>query len=55
MPEHGWINCSDYAKVLNMSWKSYNNIVTIVTNVIILEFLYRFVDPGALLPFYLLT
>ena len=33
---------------------SYNNIVIIVTTVIILEFLSaRFVHPGALLPFYL--
>ena len=33
---------------------SYNNIIIIVTNVIILEFLFvRFVPPSALLPFYL--
>ena len=33
---------------------SYNNIITTVTNVIILEFLSaRFVPPGALLPFCL--
>ena len=32
---------------------SYNNII-IVTNVILLEFLFpQFVHPGALLPFYL--
>ena len=40
--------------VLNMLQCSYNNIIIIVTNVIILELLSaRFVDPGALLTFYL--
>ena len=48
---NAWINCSDYARVLNMPWYGYN---IIVTNVITLEFLSaRFVHPGALLPFYL--
>ena len=52
MPENARINCSDYARVLNMPQYSYNNII--VTNVAILEFLSaRFVHPGALLPFYL--
>ena len=33
---------------------SYNNIIIIVTNVIMLEFLsVWFIHPGALLPFYL--
>ena len=39
MAESAWINSSDYTGVLNMLWYSYNNIVIIVTNVIILEFL----------------
>ena len=38
MPENVSINCSDYARVLNMAQHSYNNIIIIVT-VIILEFL----------------
>ena len=43
---------SDYARVLNMSLYSYNNII-IVTKVAILQFLSaRFVHPGALLTFY---
>ena len=50
MPE----NCSDYARVFNMPQYSYNNIIIIVTNVIMLEFLsVWFIHPGALLPFYL--
>ena len=50
MPEHVWINCSDYARGLSMPWYSYNNII-IVTNVIMLQFLSaRFVNPGGLLP-----
>ena len=75
MPERDWIllnvpeyaskNCSDYARILNMSQYSYNNIIIviiiiiiiiiiIVTNVITLECLSTwFPDPGALLPFYL--
>ena len=53
IPENPWINCSDYARVLNMPQYSYNNII-IVTNVIMLEFLSaRFTHPGALLPLYL--
>ena len=53
MPENVWINCSDYARVLDMLRYSYNNIIIIVTNVIILEFVStRFVHPGALLPFF---
>ena len=48
MPENTLINYFDYARVLNMPRYSYNNIV-IVTNVIMLEFLYaRFVHPGFL-------
>ena len=61
MPEYGYIllnvseyagiNCSDYARVLNMPRYSYN--IIIVTNVT-LEFLSaQFVHPGALLPFHL--
>ena len=54
IPEHAWINCSVYAMVLNMRQYSYNNIIIIVTNVIILEFLAAsFVHSGALLPSYL--
>ena len=56
MPEKAWINCSDYARVLNMLQYSYNNIIIIinVTNVIMLEFLSaQFVYSGPLLPFYL--
>ena len=49
MPENAWINCSDYARVLDMPQYSYNNII-IVTNVIVLEFLSaRFIHPHALL------
>ena len=53
MPENDWINCSDYASVLDMP-----NIVLITLsllyNVIILEFLSAwFVHLGTLLPFYL--
>ena len=51
--ENAWINLSDYVRVLNMAWYSYN-IIIIVTNVIILEFLSaRFGYPGNMLPFYL--
>ena len=47
VPENAWINCSDYARILNMLRCSYNNIIIVVTNVIMLEFLSaRFVDPG---------
>ena len=54
VPENAWTNCSDYARVLNMPQYSYNNIVIIVANVIILEFLSaRFVHRGVLLPFFL--
>ena len=36
-----------YKKVLNMLWDSYNNITIIMTNVIILDFLFdRFVHLG---------
>ena len=53
--ENAWINLSDYARVLDMAWYSYNNIIIIiVTNAIILEFLSaRFGYPGNMLPFYL--
>ena len=52
MSENAWINCSDYVKVLHMPRYSYNNIIIIVTNVILLEFLSAsFVHPGALIPF----
>ena len=47
IPEYSWINklfwlCygSEYAAVLNMPQCSYNNIITFVTKVISLEFLY---------------
>ena len=51
MPEHGWINWSDYVRVFSVPQYSYNNII-IVTNVIILEFLStRVIHPVALLPF----
>ena len=54
MPENAWINCVDNASVLNVLQDSCNNIIIIVTNVIILEFVSaRMVRPGALLPFYL--
>ena len=47
------INCSDYARVLNIPQYSYNKI-TIVIIVIMFEFFsVRFVHPNALLPFYL--
>ena len=40
---------SQYARILHMPQYSYNNIIIIVTNVIILEFLSaRFVHPGTL-------
>ena len=39
MPENARINCSDYAKVLNMPGYNNNNIMIIVTNVIMFEFL----------------
>ena len=56
VPENAWIDCSDNAMVLIMPRYSYNNIIIIVTNVIILEFFSaRFVHPGALLPFYLFS
>ena len=51
--ENGEINCPDYARVLNMHQYGYDNIIIIVTNAIILEFLFaRFVHPVTLLPFY---
>ena len=53
MSENAWINCSDYADIFNMPQYSYNNIIIIVT-VIILELSAQFVHPGAPLPFYLL-
>ena len=53
MPEKARINCSDYARVLNMQRYSYN-IIIIVTNVITLEFLSAwFIHPVTLPPFYL--
>ena len=53
MPEHAWINCYEYAKVLNMPRYSYNNIMVIVT-IILLEFLSaQFIHPGTLPPSYL--
>ena len=65
MPEHGWIllnvpmlentwiNCFDYARVLNMLWYCYKNIIT-VTNAVKLEFLStQIAHRGALLPFYI--
>ena len=56
MPEKTLINCYDYAKVLNMLRYSYNNIISFVTNVIILEFLSaRFIHTDALLSSYFLT
>ena len=36
MPENAWINCLDYASLLNMPGLSYNSII-IVTNVIMLK------------------
>ena len=38
IPEYAWINCSHYARVLNMPRYSYNNIIIFVTKVIRLEF-----------------
>ena len=46
MFENTWINRSDYARVLNMRRYSYDDILIIVTNSIILEFLHaQFVHP----------
>ena len=49
MPDHGWIllnvpeyaktSCSDYARVLNIPRYCYNNIIIVVTNVIITRIL----------------
>ena len=39
MPENAWINSSGYVRVVNMPQYSYNNVI-IVTNVIMLEFMY---------------
>ena len=39
VPENAEINCSEYAKILNMPQYNNKNIVIIVTNVIVLEFL----------------
>ena len=65
MPENGWIllNAPEYAwkylnklfniRGLNMLQYIHNNIIIIVNNVILLEFLSAvFVHPGTLLPFY---
>ena len=38
-PKYDWINCSDYAMVLNMRQYSNNNIIIFVTDVIVLELL----------------
>ena len=52
MPENAWINCSDFPRVFNMPQYNYN-IIIIVTNVFILQFLSsQFVYPDSLLPFY---
>ena len=52
MHENVWINCSGYTKVLNMPRYSYNSIIIIVTNIIMLELSSaRFLHPVALLPF----
>ena len=52
--ENFWISFSDCAIVLIMPRYGYNNIIIIVTNVIILEFLSAwFVHPCTLLPSYL--
>ena len=32
MPENAWINCPDYARVLNMPQYSYNNIIIVNNN-----------------------
>ena len=53
MPENAWINCSDYAIVLNMPQYSYKNIIINVTNVMLGFLAGWFAHPGALLPFYL--
>ena len=65
VPEYAWINCFDYARVINMLRYSYNHIIIIVTSIrnirnIIINMRYileifsvQFVYPGALLPFYL--
>ena len=54
VPEYACRNCSDYARIHSMLQYSYNNIIIIVTNVIILEFLSTwFENPGTLLTFYL--
>ena len=51
MPENAWINCFDYARVLNILRSSYDNII--LSNVIILEFFSaRFIHVVALQPFY---
>ena len=50
-----WINCSDYARVLNMPRYSYNNIIIIIiaTNAIMLEFSSaQFIHVGALLCYH---
>ena len=39
MPENAWINCSDYAMVLNMPQYTCDNFFIIVTNVVMLDFL----------------
>ena len=49
VPEYAWINCSDYARVLNKPRYSYN--IIIVTNVIILVILVCTIA-GTLLRFY---
>ena len=52
MPENAWINCFDYARLLNMPGFSYNSII-IVTNVIMLKSLStQFIQPGTSLPFF---
>ena len=38
IPEYAWINCSHYARVLNMPRYSYDNIIIFVTKDIWLEF-----------------
>ena len=53
MSENTLINCSDYSRVLNMPQYSYNNIIIVATNVVMLEFLSTwFVHRGTLLPIY---
>ena len=34
VPEYAWINCFDYARVINMLRYSYNHIIIIVTIVL---------------------